>query len=249
MPKPEVVASNTVVFSSTRTPTTGTISAWTPQQNDLLLTFWATASSTTMPTSGGVPYWPNVGTPPGSNTSYLLSSFGGQPFTAGCVFHAVTYTEQLAGTVAWSLTNLFSTSQSGRTLTVVVRGGALPVSAPPASYPWSPVDRIARVASGATTSHPLSGVTPNTDGCLVVSFLTANDTNTWTPTVSPWTVVLQTGTTRAVLLASYNDPTVAGMAISNVSVTHGGSAAASSMAVAILPSTYGPQSQGFFSVL
>lgn len=205
MAQPMVVASiNSGTFNS-RTVSTGTITSWTPQTNDIVVVL------VQMPQAGTVTFtlpsgWANL---LGGTT--VATSAGGSTMVA--VWHTVTQAEATTGTTSWTLTNLLDVSKQGSRLAFVVRG----------ADPASPVD-ISAAAGGQATGNTMTipGITPTKNDCLVVAGGGGNSFSTsvtYTAPASPWSTITGTLSGTNIRFAFKNaTPTVAGTPVPSTSM-------------------------------
>lgn len=200
---PSVVASiNSGTFTS-RTVSTGTITSYTPQANDVVVILIQLPQSTTAPFT--LPsLWFN---PLGGST--VATSPSGANMIA--VAHLVTAAEATAVTTAWTLTNLLDVSKQGSRVAFVVRG----------ADPAAPVGASA-VAGGNSNSMGVPGITPTKSGSLVVAGGGGNSFSTsatYTIPGAPWsTTVGTTSGTNIRFAIQSSTPTTAGVAYAGVTV-------------------------------
>src|SRR6476620_4004023 len=142
-----VVASVSASLAATRSPT-ATFSSWTPALNDLVVLFvtsGATGATITVPSG-----WVNI---LGGTTDVESDSH-----EATFVYHWVTSTEATNGTLTYTATTLYDTTQSGGTVGIVLRG----------------VDTTTPIDSVVTTFDSGNTVTPHVIHALVGANLSTN---------------------------------------------------------------------------
>lgn len=157
--------------------------------------------------------------PPWTVPANWINPLGGTTVSASdthsvfVIYHVVTAAEQAANTVSWTLTGLFSVSQTGATYSTAVRGSYLPAI----------VDIFGSAANAAsTTTHILAGVTPTRDNSLVLSCVTGDGSATYATAPGGWTFqVKNVGGQNSGALLSLNALTVANVAVSAANITAG----------------------------
>lgn len=215
-----VIASASAAFTTITDPATGTISSYTPVAGDVVVVFVNTGAVQSVVDPSG---WVNL---LGANVSVANAAS-----SASCYFHIVTAGEATAGTVAWTLTGLFSTARTGRVTTVVVRGAQA-----------SPKDAATSTQGNSTATHATAAITPALGDNLVLAFVGGNNTSaaTYTAPGGVWSVVRQDTASRSVIVLQ-NAPSVAGQAIASQNVTISASTqyCGISVAIASVPSDGG----------
>lgn len=196
---PTVVASvNSGTFSGTRTISTGTITSWTPQANDVVVLI------ANMIQAGTVTF-----TTPSDWVLSVVGQGGGP--TAALAYHVVTQAEATANTTAWTLTNWLDSNKQGRRVAFVVRG----------ANPAAPVD-VAAGGGGSTSTCVIPGVTPTQSDGLVVAGAGGNSVSTsatYTMPGAPWSLIQgQTSGVNICFGLQNSTPTTAGVAYSGVNV-------------------------------
>ena len=190
-------------YASTSSPATGTIASYTPLAGDIVAVWIRTGTSPlpswTVPTN-----WVN---PLGGTTGIASDTH-----SEFCIYHVVTAAEQTAGTTAWTFTSLFSSSQTGATYTIALRG----------VYQTTVIDTFGSTAnSGSNASpHVLAGITPLRDNSLVLSCVVGDSTTTYPTAPTGWTFQAQNiGGQNTGALLSMNALTVANTAVPATNIT------------------------------
>lgn len=230
--QPTIVASNdNGVFSSTRSPATGTLS-FTPQLNDVVVLV------ATMPQVGATAITVPVGwvNPLGS---VLSTPSNGRMVV---VYHQVDAGEVSAVTTSWTVTNLFDATKSGRAIAFVVRG----------TDPTAPIGVTAN-GSGNSSSWVLPNLLPMKTGGLVcgMGFINAITTGRSVTTPSaPWSTIAglytNAGSSRTGFTMQCSTPTVSNVAFSGVSLAISGADDWVSAAISFAP-VPDPAAGAFFS--
>lgn len=196
---PTIVASvNSGTFSGTRTISTGTITGWTPQANDVVVILVNLIQAGTVTFS------------PPSDWVMAAVGEGGGP-TMGAVYHLVTQAEATAATTSWSLSNLLDQNEQGRRIAFVVRG----------ANPAAPVD-VAAGGGASTNTCVIPGLTPTKSDGLVVGGGGGNSVSTsatYTMPGAPWSLIQgQTSGTNICFGIQNSTPTTAGVAYSGANI-------------------------------
>lgn len=207
--QPTVAASlNSGTFSSSRSPTTGTIAGYTPALNDLVVIVLALTQSGAI-TVAAPSGWTAITF--GAN-NFIQGTSSGTAGSMVILYHYVTSAEVTAGTTSWTLTNVLGTAKAGRRYVAVLRG----------VNTTTPVDAVASAATtGATMTIP--DVTPGVRGGLVLGFGMGN-TNSASETIaaptSPWstTVGQMSGTSQVGFIAQNSTFTTSGVLVAGQSL-------------------------------
>jgi hypothetical protein len=207
-------------YSTSLSPSTGTIASYTPVAGDIIAV-WVRGSvnGTTMTTPSG---WVN---PLGTNT--VVSS---ATHCECAIYHIVTSAEQTAGTTAWTLSSLWGSTQTGATYTIALRG----------VNQSSPVDTSGSTSSStATTTHVLAGITPNFSNSMILSGVTGDGSATYSTAPSGWAFQAQnSGGQNTGALLSRTALSSAGVAVPATNITIGTSSQYASITVAFaVPTT------------
>ncbi len=161
--------------TATRSPVVSVTSA--PAENDIVVTF--VAALTTAATTD-VSGWTNV---LGANTVAMPSD---STCAAVMLYHRVTAEEAAASTTSWTLTNLWNATETGRHVTIVLRGVATSGELVGTG-----------TQSDANLANPflIASVTPTADDCQIISGVAGDGTQTLT-TPSGWTRQVGLGGTQ-----------------------------------------------------
>lgn len=192
----------TNTYSASRSPsfTLGT----SPVENDIIVAY---VSATEAATTTDVSTWSNV---LGANVE---ADPGDGTMVCVMVYHRVSAAEDAADTVAWTLTNLWDATETGRITVVVQRGVALS-------------GELVGAASGssATTVTPwvIPDVTPTATGCQIMAGVAGDGTETQT-TPGTHTLRASGSTTQSNYLYSDNDLGTNGVGTGTTNVTPSGS--------------------------
>lgn len=203
-------------YSISRSPGTGNVAAAGVLQADDIIAVWIRV---------GV-FVPGVTIPAG-----WINPLGGTSMAAAtsvseiALLHVVTAAEVTAGTVGWTLTNLFSSTQTGALYTVVVRGAD------------SVVDAFGTaVSGGVTATHVLAGLL-GTDisytGGLILSGVGGDTTTTYATAPTGWTFqVKNAGGQNTGAVLSRDTGTTAGTNVASANITAGTSSNYASITLA-----------------
>lgn len=201
MAAPTTQQSASSSFSGTRSPSITFSTA--PAADDLIVLFISSQAQGAVWAS--LADWDN---PLGGTTAVASDAH-----VMGARMHFVTSAEAGASTVTWTLTNLFSNSQTGAVHGVIVRG----------AHPNLPVDQITTGFSSANTvtPHVVPGLTGSglyTDS-LVVASLAKDATGAYVATnPTGWTQIQNTNTNQARVTLTLNAATTAGGDVASVTV-------------------------------
>lgn len=215
-------------YASVASPATGNVATSGTLVAGDVIACWirvgAVAPTWTVPTN-----WVN----PLGGTTLVASSDSSEIF----IYHVVTSTEQTANTVAWTFTNIFSTSQTGATYTMAVRG----------ANPSAPIDVTGTsFDTSNSTTEVLAAVTPTKTNSLILAGVGNDATSTYATAPTGWTFQVKgAGGQNGGAVLSFNTASVAGTAVGPTNITASASTqyAAITVAFAAVPTT-----QPFFAM-
>lgn len=206
-------------FTASRSPSTGNVAtAGALVAGDIIAVFLRAGTSTATITVPAT--WVN---PLGANTVI----FGNSGVTGAFLYHVVTSGEASANTVAWTLTNLWDSTQTGATYSQVVRG----------VDQVTVVDATGNLSGGAaTTTHVLAGLTGSditVSGDIVLRGVGGDTSSTYATAPAGNTfLVKNAGGQNTGALLRLDATTTAGVAVATDNITAGGSANYVSITVA-----------------
>jgi hypothetical protein len=188
----------TSVLTASRSPsfTLGTA----PAEGDVIVLFCGTADTATVAEPAG---WVNV---LGAGVDVESDSNEGV-----MVYHVVTKAEAGAGTVTWTLTNLFGATETGRNCTAVLRGVD---TRNPLCGSGSTFD-----SANAPTPWTLASITPTANECVVIRGVGGNANQTITSPPASHTLQSGSDTTNAAFLYSRDATGSSGVNIAATNLT------------------------------
>jgi len=172
---PFLVAYDPMPYTATASPVV-TLDEYDPVENDVVFAFIGSTTTGTVTVPSG---WASV-----IDSPYIVVP-GDTTLVGLCVYHVITDTEESGDTNSWTLTNLFSTTEIGEIIAVVVR----------VADPADVIDAYNTVSNASTsTNHTLPSLEGDdlSNDSLVLSLVLADGMQTYDSAPAGWTSISPT---------------------------------------------------------